>query len=93
MELFEEMEKLGITPDRITFTGLVSATTAAGKWELAQSFIDMMQVSRSCNHFFSTFHTRDVIFPTENYNVEAPDSARMKLCAGKGVLHRDTRVH
>lgn len=45
MELFEEMEKLGIVPDRITFTGLVSATTAAGLWDRAQSFIDMMQVS------------------------------------------------
>lgn len=52
VQLFEEMEKLGIAPDRITFTGLVSATTAAGKWELAQSFLDMMQVSRSCYHFF-----------------------------------------
>lgn len=45
MELFEEMKTLGIAPDRITFTGLVSATTAAGQWETAQGFIDMMQVS------------------------------------------------
>ena len=45
MELFEEMKVLGLAPDRITFTGLVSATTAAGQWETAQSFIDMMQVS------------------------------------------------
>lgn len=44
-ELFEEMEKLSIAPDRITFTALVSATTAAGQWEVAQGFIDKMQVS------------------------------------------------
>lgn len=43
VELFEEMVTLGLAPDRITFTGLISATTAAGKWELAQSFIDKMQ--------------------------------------------------
>jgi hypothetical protein len=52
VELFEEMKKLGVVPDRITFTGLVSATTAAGKWETAQSFIDMMEVSFDYYMFF-----------------------------------------
>lgn len=51
MELFEEMKELGLAPDNITFRGLVSATTAAGKWKAAQSFINLMQVS-PCYHIF-----------------------------------------
>lgn len=43
VELFEEMKELGLAPDNITFRGLVSATTAAGKWKAAQSFINLMQ--------------------------------------------------
>jgi pentatricopeptide repeat protein len=44
IELFEEMQKLGVRPDRITYVGVISATTASGQWDLAQSFIRKMQV-------------------------------------------------
>lgn len=51
MDLFEEMKELGLAPDNITFRGLVSATTAAGKWKAAQIFINLMQVS-PCYYIF-----------------------------------------
>lgn len=46
MKLYDEMLELGICADRITFMALVSATTAAGKWDLAQNFLDIMEVEQ-----------------------------------------------
>ena len=45
MKLYDEMLEQGIGADRITFMALVSATTAAGKWDLAQNFLDIMKVT------------------------------------------------
>lgn len=45
MKLYDEMLELGVGADRITFMALVSATTAAGKWDLAQNFFDIMKVN------------------------------------------------
>ena len=58
VKLFEEMNTLEIEPDRITFTGLISATTASGQWEAAQRFFDMMQVSPCYYKFFMIKHLR-----------------------------------
>lgn len=45
VKLYDEMLEQGIGADRITFMALVSATTAAGKWDLAQNFLDIMKVT------------------------------------------------